>query len=120
MNIEIQKTINLFVENLYHDSSFSGVCGTTFEELYDITKSQFKDLVINNTDIEKKEIIRLINQFNDNEFDLKRLEMILNHIDNTFETQTWLGDRFSDSVYMFQLKICEQLLPSSYGPLEVM
>ena len=118
MNIE--KSVNMFVDNFYDKPSNSGVCGNSFFESYDITKNQFKDLVINNSDIEKNEIIKLIRRFNTNESLLNQLYKTMNNVDKIFETDTWLGEKFSERVHSVQMRICEQLLPSSYGPLGVM
>jgi len=116
MNIE--KSVNSFVDSIYDDYFNPQLnrflpnhwLGEWIMETYDLDKKQFKDLLMNTTEVDSMDVTKLLCDFNKKQQELSKLWKVMTNIDKLFGTESWLGDGFSDDVDNHQLGIIEDIL----------
>ena len=116
MNIE--KSVNSFVDSIYDDYFNPQLnrflpnhwLGEWIMETYDLDKKQFKDLLMNTTGVDSMDVTNLVCDFNTKQQELTKLWDVMRNIGNLFETETWLGDGFSDDVDNNQIVTIQQIM----------
>jgi hypothetical protein len=103
-----EKVVNSFVDSIYDQKQTW--YGNWLMDEHKLDKKQFKDLLMNTTEVDSMDVTKLVCDFNTNQKEISKLSDVMTNFEKLFGIDTWLGDDFSDEVNDKQIGIIDDIL----------